>query len=178
MVTSAGMMVPICDLVAVFAGSDLQPEAEEAGAEVVGGEELIEMLSSGGEIAFDVAIATPDMMSKVGKLGKLLGPRGLMPNPKAGTITRDLGRSIREFKSGKVEYRNDRYGNVALPIGKASFEEQQLYENLSTLVTEIIRVKPAAAKGTYLRKLTLSSTMGPGVRVDVSRVDRMGSQAA
>jgi len=164
--------------VAVFAGSGLQPEAEEAGADVVGGEELIEMLSSGGEIAFDVAIATPDMMSKVGKLGKLLGPRGLMPNPKAGTITRDLGRSIREFKSGKVEYRNDRYGNVALPIGKASFEEQQLYENLSTLVTEIIRVKPAAAKGTYLRKLTLSSTMGPGVRVDVSRVDRMGSQAA
>ena len=164
--------------VAVFAGGDLQLEAEEAGADVVGGEELVEMLAAGGEIAFDVAVAAPDMMPKVGRLGRLLGPRGLMPNPKAGTVTRDIGRSVREFKSGKIEYRNDRYGNVALPIGKVSFEEQGLYENLAVLVSEIIRVKPAAAKGTYLRKLTLSSSMGPGIRVDVSRVDRMGAYAA
>ena len=158
--------------VAVFAGGDKQLEAELAGAEVVGGQDLVDMLASGGEIAFDVAIATPDMMPKVGRLGRLLGPRGLMPNPKAGTITRDVARTVREFKGGKIEYRNDRYGNIAAPIGKVSFDEARLYENLSTLVGEIIRVKPAAAKGTYLRNLSVSSTMGPGVRVDVSRIDR------
>ena len=158
--------------VAVFAGADKQPEAEEAGAEVIGGEDLVEMLASGGAIEFDVAIATPDMMPKVGRLGRLLGPRGLMPNPKAGTVTRDVGRTVEEFKGGKIEYRNDRYGNVAAPIGKASFSEDRLYENLTTLVSEIVRVKPAASKGAYLRKLSVSSTMGPGVRVDVSRIDR------
>lgn len=158
--------------VAVFAGGDKQLEAERAGAEVVGGQDLVDMLSSGGEIAFDVAIATPDMMPKVGRLGRLLGPRGLMPNPKAGTITRDVARTVQEFKGGKIEYRNDRYGNIAAPIGKVSFAEASLHDNLSTLVGEIVRVKPAAAKGTYLRNLSVSSTMGPGVRVDVSRIDR------
>ena len=158
--------------VAVFAGGDKQLEAELAGAEVVGGQDLVDMLASGGEIAFDVAIATPDMMPKVGRLGRLLGPRGLMPNPKAGTITRDVTRTVQEFKGGKIEYRNDRYGNIAAPIGKASFDEALLYENLSALVSEIVRVKPPAAKGTYLRNLSVSSTMGPGVRVDISRIDR------
>lgn len=159
--------------VAVFAGGDKQFEAEEAGAEVVGGQDLVDMLASGGEIAFDVAIATPDMMPRVGRLGRLLGPRGLMPNPKAGTITRDVARTVREFKGGKIEYRNDRYGNIAAPIGKVSFDDAMLYENLSALVGEIVRVKPPAAKGTYLRNLALSSTMGPGVKVDASRLDRL-----
>ncbi|MDE0170475.1 MAG: 50S ribosomal protein L1 [bacterium] len=159
--------------VAVFAGGDKQLEAEEAGAEVVGGQDLVDMLSSGGEIAFDVAIATPDMMPRVGRLGRLLGPRGLMPNPKAGTITRDVAKTVREFKGGKIEYRNDRYGNIAAPIGKVSFDDAMLYENLSALVGEIVRVKPPAAKGTYLRNLSLSSTMGPGVKVDASRLDRL-----
>lgn len=159
--------------VAVFASGEKQMEAEEAGAEVVGGQELVELLASGGEINFDVALATPDMMPKVGRLGRLLGPRGLMPNPKAGTITRDVATGIREFKAGKIEYRNDRYGNIAAPIGKVSFAETPLLGNLSTLVSEIVRVKPPAAKGTYLKKLTVSSTMGPGVRVDVARIDRL-----
>ena len=158
--------------VAVFAGGDKQWEAEQAGAEVVGGQDLVDMLASGGEIAFDVALATPDMMPKVGRLGRLLGPRGLMPNPKAGTITRDVARTVQEFKGGKIEYRNDRYGNIAAPIGKVSFDEAPLFENLSALVGEIVRVKPPAAKGTYLKNLSVSSTMGPGVRVDVSRIDR------
>lgn len=161
--------------VAVFAGGDKLMEAEDAGADIVGGQDLVDSLSSGGEIAFDVAIATPDMMPKVGRLGRLLGPRGLMPNPKAGTITRDVATAIREFKAGRIEYRNDRYGNIAAPVGKASFSEELLLGNLSTLVSEIIRVKPPAAKGTYLRNLTVSSTMGPGVRVDVSRIDRLVS---
>ena len=159
--------------VAVFAGGDKQLEAEQAGAEVVGGQDLVDMLASGGEIAFDVALATPDMMPKVGRLGRLLGPRGLMPNPKAGTITRDVARTVREFKGGKIEYRNDRYGNIAAPIGKVSFDDAMLHENLSALVGEIVRVKPPAAKGTYLRNLALSSTMGPGVKVDASRLDRL-----
>ncbi|MCY4369541.1 MAG: 50S ribosomal protein L1 [bacterium] len=159
--------------VAVFAVGDKQIEAEEAGAEIVGGQDLIDSLSSGGEIAFDVAIATPDMMPRVGRLGRLLGPRGLMPNPKAGTITRHVATAIREFKAGRIEYRNDRYGNIAAPIGKASFDEGSLFENLSVLVSEIVRVKPPASKGTYLRNLAISSTMGPGIRVDLSRVDRL-----
>ena len=161
--------------VAVFAGGDKLPEAVAAGAEVVGGQDLVEKLAAGGEITFDVAIATPDMMPKVGRLGRLLGPRGLMPNPKGGTITRDVARTVQEFKAGKIEYRNDRYGNIAAPIGKASFDEALLYDNLVSLVSEIIRVKPAAAKGTYLKKLSVSSTMGPGVKVDLSRIDRWRS---
>ena len=159
--------------VAVFTGGDKHVEAEQAGAEVVGGQELVDLLASGGDINFDVAIATPDMMPRVGRLGRLLGPRGLMPNPKAGTITMDVATTVREFKAGKIEYRNDRYGNIAAPIGKASFGEEPLIENLSTLVSEVVRVKPAASKGTYLRSLFLASTMGPGIRVDVSRIGRL-----
>lgn len=159
--------------VAVFASGDRQLEAEQAGAEVVGGEELVETIAGGGELAFDVAIATPDMMPKVGKLGRVLGPRGLMPNPKSGTVTMDVGRVVEEFKGGKIEYRNDRLGNVAAVIGRASFEARSLFENLSALTSEILRAKPASAKGAYVRNLTLSSTMGPGVKVDLSRLDRL-----
>lgn len=159
--------------VAVFASGDRQLEAEQAGAEVVGGEELVESIAGGGELAFDVAIATPDMMPKVGKLGRVLGPRGLMPNPKSGTVTMDVGRVVEEFKGGKIEYRNDRLGNVAAVIGRASFEARSLFENLSALTSEILRAKPASAKGAYVRNLTLSSTMGPGVKVDLSRLDRL-----
>lgn len=164
--------------VGVFAVGDLATEAEEAGAEVVGGDELIASISSGGDIPFDVAIASPDMMPKLGRLGRILGPRGLMPNPKAGTITRDLARTVGEFKAGKIEYRNDRYGNVAAPIGKASFNEALLHENLIALVSELLRVKPAASKGTYLKGLSISSTMGPGIRVDVTKVDRLSGVAS
>lgn len=163
--------------VGVFAVGDLATEAEEAGAAVVGGDDLIASIASGGDIPFDVAIASPDMMPKVGRLGRILGPRGLMPNPKAGTITRDVARSVREFQAGKIEYRNDRYGNVAAPIGKASFDEALLHENLVALVSELLRVKPAASKGTYLKGLSISATMGPGIRVDVSRVDRLGGRS-
>lgn len=159
--------------VAVFASGDRQNEAEQAGAEVVGGEELVESIAGGGELAFDVAIATPDMMPKVGKLGKVLGPRGLMPNPKSGTVTMEVGRTVEEFKGGRIEYRNDRLGNVAAPIGRASFEARSLFENLAALTAEILRAKPASAKGAYVRNLSLSSTMGPGVKVDVSRLDRL-----
>ncbi len=154
--------------VAVFAQGDQAKEAEEAGAEIVGGEELVEQLSGGGSLDFDLAIATPDMMAKVGTLGRILGPRGLMPNPKAGTVTADVGKAVTEFKGGRIEYRNDRYGNVHAPIGKASFEEAQLLENLRALVDEINRARPAAAKGTYIRNVALSSTMGPGVKVDAA----------
>ena len=168
-----GKAVRVC----VLAVGDLATEAEEAGAEVVGGDELIASIASGGDIAFDVVIASPDMMPKVGRLGRILGPRGLMPNPKAGTITRDVARTVGEFKAGKIEYRNDRYGNVAAPIGKASFDEALLHENLITLVSELLRVKPAASKGTYLRGLSISSTMGPGIRVDVTKADRLGGES-
>ena len=169
-----GKAIRIC----VFAVGDLATEAEEAGAEVVGGDELIASIAAGGDVGFDVAIASPDMMPKVGRLGRILGPRGLMPNPKAGTITRDLARTVGEFKAGKIEYRNDRYGNVAAPIGKASFDEARLHENLIALVSEVLRVKPAASKGTYLKGLSIASTMGPGIRVDVSKVDRLSSVAS
>lgn len=159
--------------VAVFASGEKQAEAEQAGADVVGGKELAESLADGGPIDFDLAIATPDMMAEVGKLGRVLGPRGLMPNPKAGTVTMDVGKAVEEFKGGKIEYRNDRYGNVAAPVGKVSFEAEQLYENLSTLATEIMRAKPSAAKGTYVKNLSISSTMGPGVKVELSRIDKL-----
>ena len=162
--------------VGVFAVGNLADEAEQAGAAVVGGDDLIASIASGGDIPFDVAIASPDMMPKVGRLGRILGPRGLMPNPKAGTITRDVARVVREFQAGKIEYRNDRYGNVAAPIGKASFDEALLHGNLVALVSELLRVKPPASKGTYLKGLSISATMGPGIRVDVSRVDRLGGR--
>jgi large subunit ribosomal protein L1 len=157
--------------VAVFAESDKAREAEEAGADIVGGKELADSLAAGGELAFDVAIATPDMMPVVGKLGPVLGPRGLMPNPKSGTVTQDIGKTVAAFKAGRVEYRNDRFGNVHIPIGRVSFDSDSLRENLAAVSSELLRAKPAAAKGRYLRKVAVSSTMGPGVRVEGSQIE-------
>jgi large subunit ribosomal protein L1 len=151
--------------VAVFAAGDKAREAQEAGADVVGADDLIARVE-GGFLDFDVAIATPDLMGQVGKLGRTLGPRGLMPNPKTGTVTMDVGKTVAEFKAGKVEYRTDRYGNVHVPIGKASFESKALLENYHAVLDELLRAKPAASKGRYLKAVTISSTMGPGVKVD------------
>lgn len=162
--------------VAVFTTSDKEAEAKEAGADVVGGKELVEKLQGGGDIEFDIAIATPDMMAEVGKLGKVLGPRGLMPNPKAGTVTDDVGKAVGEFKAGRLEYRNDRYGNVHVAVGKVSFEAEQLVSNLTALSGEIIRSRPASSKGRFLRGMTLSSTMGPGVKVDVNNVEDLAAK--
>jgi large subunit ribosomal protein L1 len=153
--------------VAVFAAGDQAREAEAAGADAVGADDLIARVE-GGFMDFDVAIATPDLMPLVGKLGRTLGPRGLMPNPKTGTVTNDIGKAVAEFKAGKVEYRTDRYGNVAVPIGKASFTPEQLVENYHAVLDEIMRSKPAASKGKYVKAASVSSTMGPGVRVDPS----------
>jgi large subunit ribosomal protein L1 len=153
--------------VAVFAAGDAAREAQEAGADVVGSDDLVKQIE-GGFLDFDVAIATPDLMSQVGKLGRTLGPRGLMPNPKTGTVTNDIGKTVREFKAGKVEYRTDRYGNVHVPIGKASFPADNLLENYHSVLDELIRAKPPAAKGRYLRGVATSSSMGPGVRIDPS----------
>jgi large subunit ribosomal protein L1 len=151
--------------VAVFAEGDAAREAQEAGADVVGGDDLIARVE-GGFLDFDIAIATPDLMGKVAKLGRTLGPRGLMPNPKTGTVTTEVAKTVEEFKAGKVEYRTDRYGNVHVPIGKASFDGAALLENYHSVLDELLRAKPAASKGRYLRAITASSTMGPGVRVD------------
>ena len=150
--------------VLVFTKGDKVKEAEAAGADYVGAEDLVEKIK-GGWFEFDVAVATPDMMGVVGRLGKLLGPRGLMPNPKLGTVTPDVAKAIAEQKAGKVEYRTDKAGNIHCPIGKKSFEAQKLVENYQTLLDTLIRVKPAAAKGQYIRSVTLSATMGPGVPV-------------
>jgi large subunit ribosomal protein L1 len=157
--------------VAVFCPPDKEKEATEAGADVVGGSELVEAIQGGRTLDFDVAIATPDMMAEVGKLGRVLGPRGLMPNPKAGTVTQEVGKAVGEFKGGRIEYRNDRYGNVHVTVGKVSFEPDQLVDNLATVAAEVVRAKPAAAKGRYVRGLTVSSTMGPGVKIDTGRID-------
>ena len=154
--------------VGVFAVGEKAREATDAGADVVGGEELVEVVM-GGEIDFDAAVATPDMMAAVGKAGRVLGPRGLMPNPKTGTVTNDIGKAVADIKGGKVEYRADRTSNVHMVIGKKSFGEQQLLENYLAAVDEILRAKPSSAKGRYIRSLTLSSTMGPGVRIDPTR---------
>ena len=159
--------------VAVFCPPDKEKEAEEAGADLVGGKELVEAIQGGRDLDFDVAIATPDMMSEVGKLGRLLGPRGLMPNPKAGTVTADVGKAVGEFKAGRIEYRNDRYGNVHAPVGKASFEVEDLVKNLAALTAEIVRSRPAGSKGRYLRGMTVSSTMGPGVKIDTGRAEEL-----
>ncbi len=164
--------------VAVFCPPDKEKEATEAGADVVGGSELVEAIQGGRELDFDVAVATPDMMAEVGKLGRVLGPRGLMPNPKAGTVTSDVGKAVTEFKGGRIEYRNDRYGNVHVPVGKVSFDIDQLVGNLASLTAELIRAKPAAAKGRYLKGMTLSSTMGPGVKVDVGHIDELTELAS
>ncbi len=155
--------------VVVFAQGEMAMIARDAGADLVGAEDLAEMVT-GGMTDFDVAIATPDMMRVVGKLGRILGPRGLMPNPKSGTVTRDVARTIGEFKAGKVEYRTDRYANVHVPIGRVSFDDSDLLRNLRAVVAELQRVKPAAAKGKYVKKVVLSSSMGPGVRVDPAGV--------
>ena len=151
--------------VAVFAEGEKAKEAEDAGADVVGSADLATRVE-GGFADFDVAIATPDMMGTVGKLGRILGPRGLMPNPKAGTVTFDIGKAVRDSKAGKLEYRTDRGANVHLTIGKKSFDERALLENYATVLDEIVRAKPSAAKGRYIRTITLTTSMGPGVRVD------------
>ncbi len=153
--------------VAVFAEGDKAREAEAAGADIIGSDDLVQDIQ-GGMLDFDAAVATPDMMSKVGRLGKILGPRGLMPNPKLGTVTNDVEKIVKELKAGRVEYRADRYGNIHVPIGKVSFEESSLLENYAALVNEILRVRPAAAKGRYVRSITLASTMGPGIHIDPS----------
>jgi large subunit ribosomal protein L1 len=155
-------------LVAVFAEGEKAKEAEQAGADVVGSGDLAAKIEEGFD-DFDVAIATPDMMATVGKLGRILGPRGKMPNPKAGTVTFEVGKAVRDSKAGKLEYRTDRGANVHLTIGKRSFDERQLLENYASVVEEIVRAKPAAAKGRYIRSITLTSTMGPGIRVDTQR---------
>ncbi len=159
--------------VAVFAQGEKLSEAEKAGADVAGGKELAEKIAGGGALDFDVAIATPDMMAEVGKLGRVLGPRGLMPNPKTGTVTMDVASAVEEFKAGKIEYRNDRHGNVQAPIGKSSFDTDKLVENFQALATEILRARPASAKGRYLRNVSVSSTMGPGISVAVSDVEAL-----
>ncbi|HYZ19146.1 MAG TPA: 50S ribosomal protein L1 [Gaiellaceae bacterium] len=151
--------------VAVFAEGDKAREAQEAGADVVGTADLAKQIEEGFD-DFDVAVATPDQMSVVGKLGRILGPRGKMPNPKTGTVTMDVGKAVREAKAGKLEYRTDRGANVHVTIGKKSFDERQLAENYATLIEEIVRAKPAAAKGRYIRSVTLTTTMGPGIRLD------------
>ena len=164
--------------VAVFAQAERAREAEEAGADVVGDKDLAERIEKGWT-DFDVAIATPDMMPVVGRLGRILGPRGLMPNPKSGTVTTDVGRTVREFKGGKIEYKTDRQANVHTVIGKASFPVEDLAENYLTVVDEVLRAKPSAAKGKYIKSMSVSSTMSPGVRIDPTQAKKLElSQAA
>jgi len=155
--------------VAVFAAGEAAAEARAAGADHVGADDLAAEVE-GGMLDFDVAIATPDLMPLVGKLGRVLGPRGLMPNPKTGTVTTDVGKAVEEFKGGKVEYRTDRYGNVHVPIGKVSFDSAALTANFRAVLDEVQRAKPAAAKGRYLKKISLSPTMGPSVKIDTNRL--------
>ena len=155
--------------VAVFATGDAANEAREAGADIVGAEDLIAQVE-GGMLDFDVAISTPELMPQVGKLGRALGPRGLMPNPKTGTVTNEVGKAVTDFKGGKVEYRTDRQGNVHVPVGKVSFDLPALTANLRAVLDELERAKPASAKGRYFRRITISSTMGPGVKVDTQRM--------
>ena len=155
--------------VAVFATGEAAQEARDAGADLVGADDLAAEIEK-GNFNFDVAIATPDMMPLVGRLGRTLGPRGLMPNPKTGTVTNDVARAVGEFKGGKVEYRTDRYGNVHVQLGKASFPVEAIEANFRAVIDELQRAKPASAKGRYLRKITVASTMGPGVKVDINRL--------
>jgi large subunit ribosomal protein L1 len=163
--------------VAVFAEGEKAREAEDAGADVVGAGDLATRIEE-GFVEFDVAIATPDQMGVVGKLGRILGPRGLMPNPKTGTVTFDVSKAVQDAKAGKLEYRTDRGGNVHLPIGKRSFGEQALLENYAALVEEIVRAKPSAAKGRYIKQITLTTTMGPGVHVDPTKTRDIGDELA
>ena len=156
--------------VAVFARGDKAREAEEAGADVVGAEDLAQRVQEDGFTDFDVAIATPDMMPVVGRLGRILGPQGKMPNPKVGTVTMDVGRAVQESKAGKVEYRTDRTAIVHMTVGKTSFDDAKLLENYAAIMEELNRAKPSAAKGKYIRSVVLASTMGPGIKVDPSRL--------
>ncbi|MGI5822760.1 MAG: 50S ribosomal protein L1 [Dethiobacteria bacterium] len=159
--------------VIVFAKGEKMTEAEEAGADLVGGEDLAEKIQ-GGWLDFDVAVATPDVMSVVGKLGRILGPRGLMPNPKTGTVTFDLSRAIQEIKMGKVEYRTDKAGNVHAPLGKISFDREKLLENFYAVIEALVRARPAAAKGQYLRNIAISTTMGPGIKINALKAAALG----
>ena len=154
--------------VLVIAGGDKQKEAQDAGADIVGGEDMVQKIQSENWTDFDAVIATPDMMRSVGKLGKILGPRGLMPNPKTGTVTQDIAKAVKEIKAGKVEFRVDKTGVIHAPVGKVSFATDKLLENASTLIQAVVKAKPAAAKGKYVQSVTLCSTMGPGVRLDVT----------
>ncbi len=156
--------------VLAIAGGEKQKEAQDAGADVVGGEELVERIQ-GGFMDFDAVVATPDMMRAVGKLGKVLGPRGLMPNPKTGTVTADISKAVKEIKAGKVEFRVDKTGIIHAPVGKMSFKSESLVANAHALVDSIVKAKPAAAKGKYLKSVTVSSSMGPGVRIDTTHID-------
>lgn len=163
--------------VAAFAEGAEAKAAEEAGADLVGAADLVAAIETGSQaLDWDITIAHPSLMAEVGKLGRSLGPRGLMPNPKAGTVTQDVGKAVSEFKAGKVEYRNDRYGNLHVAIGKVSFAQTQLVENLAELVAELNRARPSAAKGRFIRKLTVSSTMGVGVPIDIGALDDLESE--
>ncbi len=164
--------------VAVFASGEAASEARAAGADVVGADDLVARVRDQGFLDFDVAIATPDLMGQVGTLGRVLGPRGLMPNPKTGTVTTDVGRAVTEFKGGRVEYRTDKVGNVHLPVGKVSFTKADLVSNVHAVIEELVRAKPAAAKGRYLLGVTLSSTMGPGVHIDPARAREVEEELA
>jgi len=157
--------------VLVFAKGEKEKEAVDAGADVVGAEDLIEKIGKGW-LDFEKAVATPDMMGIVGKLGKILGPRGLMPNPKLGTVTFDIARAVKEIKAGKVEYRAEKAGIIHVPIGKVSFDNQKLFDNARAVVNSILKAKPATSKGKYLKKISISSTMGPGVRVDIASLGK------
>jgi large subunit ribosomal protein L1 len=159
--------------VLVFAKGEKEKEAQEAGADYVGGEDLAKRIQEEGWLEFDRVIATPDMMNVVGRLGRILGPRGIMPNPKLGTVTMDVGNAVREHKAGKVEYRVDKAGIIHVSIGKCSFEVDKLVENASMLIDVVIKAKPAASKGTYLKKISVSTTMGPGIRIDPASVGTM-----
>ena len=159
--------------VLVVATGEKQKEAEEAGADVVGGEELVDRIQ-GGWLDFDAVVSTPDMMRVVGKLGKVLGPRGLMPNPKTGTVTFDVAQAVSEIKAGKVSYRVDKAGVVHVPVGRASFDSEALVENAEALIASVIRAKPSAAKGKYVRSMTVSSTMGPGIKIDATSAETLG----
>ncbi len=163
--------------VLVFANADKAEEARAAGADVVGGDELIDKVN-GGWLDFDAVVATPDMMGKVGRLGRVLGPRGLMPNPKTGTVTPDVAKAVSDIKGGKIEFRVDRHANLHFIIGKASFSTEQLVENYAAALDEVLRLKPSSSKGRYLKKVTFSTSMGPGVQVDPNRVRNLTSEDA
>ena len=156
--------------VLVFAKGDKVEEAQAAGAEFVGGQELVPKIQNEGWLDFDVVVATPDMMGVVGRLGRILGPKGLMPNPKAGTVTMDVAKAVKDIKAGKIEYRLDKTNIIHVPVGKASFTEEQLADNFHTLMAAIIKAKPAAAKGQYLRSVTIASTMGPGIKLNPTKL--------